>query len=300
VVARRDAGSPRPRPRPRPEVSAPPADAAVRRRPGRGLARPDSAQNAQLVAAAGSAVVTAARVGRLLGRSSWRIARQLPGVTVVEQQAQRVRQAAGAELLRVLDLPQQFLGTAGPEEQRVMMLVQGADADPAPLRTAMSELLHRSSESTGRNGREYLFGTIVSQLVPDEARILAALAEHRRFAAVDVVAKQVGRSTSRTVLANISAVATAARVSLPDNTPTYLGRLQSFGLVEFGPAADDLGDQYTALTAGETVREARAPFERTRRGSVRLVRKSVSLTPLGRDFWAACAPERARPADPAG
>jgi hypothetical protein len=270
--------SARPRPRPRPHAVVP--------------ARPEPSQNGQLVAAAGSAIVTAARVGRLLGRSGWRIAKQLPGVTVVEHQAQRLRQSAAAEMFRLLDMPQQTFGTASPEEQRVMMLVRNADTDPAPLRTAMSELLHRASGSNGRTSRDYLFGTIVSQLVPDEARILAALAGRRSFAVIDVVAKPAGRSTTRTVLANASTVGAEAGVSVTRNAATYLTRLTSFGLVEFGPPVDDMGRQFALLVADAAVREARAHIERAKLGSVKLVRKSVSLSPLGRELWAACAPDR--------
>jgi hypothetical protein len=287
VAARRTQASfSRPRPQPRSGVTK--------------ATTPDPRPNGQLAIAAGSAIVTAARVGRLLGRSGWRIAKQLPGVTVVEQQAQRLRQAAAAEMLRLLEVPQQFFGTASPEEQRVMMLVQNSDTDPTPLRTAMSELLHRSSVSTDRTSREYLFGTIVSQLVPDEARILAALANGERFAALDVVARQVGRPGSRTILTNASAVGKAAGVSWPQHTTTYVARLQSFGLLEFGPPSDDLNQQFGQLVADEAVQAARKHIDSGKLGSAKLIRKSVTLSPLGRDFWAACAPDRGRLANPAG
>jgi Abortive infection alpha len=284
MAARRaQAGLARPRPQPHPD--------AKRKAP---------SANGQLATTAGSAIVTAARVGRLLGRSGWRIAKQLPGVTAMEHQAQRLRQAAAAEMLRLLEVPQQFFGTASPEEQRVMMLVQNSDSDPTPLRTAMTELLHRSSVSTDRTSREYLFGTIVSQLVPDEARILAALADGGRFAAVDVVARQVGRPGSRTVLANASVVGNVAGVAWPQNTTTYIARLHSFGLVEFGPASDDLTKQFGQLVADEAVQFARKQIDTDKLGSAKLIRKSVALSALGRDFWAACAPDRNRLANPAG
>lgn len=279
------------RPRPRPVPATPPRKAANRRRgPGRGLALPDPVQNGQVVAAAGSAIVTAARVGRLLGRSGWRIAKQLPGVTVVEQQAQRLGQAAAAELGRLLDVPQNLFTAGSPEDQRVMMLVQNAGTDPEPLRTAMSELLDRSAGESGGRGREYLFGTIVSQLVPDEARILAALSRGAACAAVDVVAKQVGRSTTRVVLANVSSIGSSAGVAVPENAATYLARLHGFGLIEFGAAGDDLGTQFTALSSDPAVTAAKARIERDKLGSPKIVRKRVSLSPLGREFWSACAP----------
>jgi hypothetical protein len=260
-------------------------------RPGSSVAIPELPRNGQLVANAGSAIVSAARVGRLLGRTGWRLARQLPGMAVVEQQAQRLREAAAAELLRLLEVPQQMFGTASPEEQRVMMLVRDADSDPAPLRTAMSELLHRSAEGNRKTSRENLFGTIVSQLVPDEARILAILAQ-RPFPAVDVVTKPVGRSSARTVLADTCTLGEAARVALPANTATYLRRLRGFGLAEDGPPLDGCDDEYERLAGDDAVRAARRQVDSGLLGSVRVVRKSVALSPLGKEFWAACAPGR--------
>ena len=96
------------RPSPRPRSSATAAKQAAG-----ALARRD--QTGQLAATAGGAIVTAARMGRLLGRSGWRIARQLPGMSLVEQQASRLRQLASAELLRMLEVPS---STSAPPARR--------------------------------------------------------------------------------------------------------------------------------------------------------------------------------------
>lgn len=262
-------------------------------RGGRGLARLDQQQSQQVASAAGTAIVTAARVGRLLGRSGWRIAKQLPGVDVVEQQAQKLRQVAAAEVFRMLEIPQGFLGSASPEEQRVMMLVQNAGTDAEPLRSAMTELLQRATAPDGGKNRDYLFGTIVSQLVPDEARILATLAAGPTFAVVDVVAKQIGRSATRTVLSDVSSVGPAAGVSSPANTPTYIARLRNFGLIDVGPASDDLVDQFVLLAEDPAVVAARSEIDKGKQGSSKIVRRTLHLSSFGVEFWAACSPGRA-------
>jgi hypothetical protein len=244
----------------------------------------------EIVTTTTGAIVGAAKVGRLLGRTGLRLARQLPGVGTVEAQAQRLGQVAAAQLLKTLDIPQQLVGTATPEERRVMMLVHDAGTDAEPLRSAMTELLQRSSASDSTQGREYLFGTIISQLVPDEARILATLATGRRFAVVDVLAKQVGRSQTRSVLTNVSSVGPAAHVALPENVPTYLSRLHGFGLVEFSPTLDDLESQFVTLLDEPVVRAARAEAD-GKFGTAKVTRKSVTLSVLGQEFWAACAPD---------
>ena len=158
----------------------------------------------------------------------------------------------------------------------------------------MSELLARSTGSDTRQGKEYLFGTIISQLVPDEARILATLSSGRRFAVLDVLAKQVGRSSTRTVLANASTVGAAARVALPDNVPTYLTRLHSLGLVEFTPTIDGMDGQFASLNDDPAVRAARAEAD-GKFGSAKIARKSVMLSALGREFWSATAPTMGDP-----
>ena len=254
------------------------------------LARRDSA--GQLASSAGSAMVAAARVGRILGRSGWRIARQLPGAQTVEREAQRLQRAAVHEVRRILDVPQNVfgtergIGTASSEEARAVLLIQNP-TDQAPLRSAMNELLARSANRNPTSSQEYLFGTIISQLVPDEARIVAALADGRPRATVDVVDRSRGGVT---LLANASLVGLGAEVAEPRNTPTYLTRLRGFGLAEFGPEDDALSNEYDALARDHTVRAAQAVARRP--SSTRLRRGTVRISPLGRSFWAATDPGR--------
>ena len=241
--------------------------------------RPEAPPGGQLVATAGSAIVAAAKVGRILGRSGWRIARQLPVVAAVERELQRARQITPPSR-----------PAPSPEDERVMMLVQNAHTDPEPLRTAMAELLERSAGADGTRSRDYLFGSIVSQLVPDEARLLATLATGERFAVLDVVAK-IGRSTLRPVLSNASTVGMAAGLAEPGSVATYLDRLHGFGLVELAPAGDELSAQFDALLKDPAVVRAKAAADAGRQAA-KFVRKTATLTSLGREFWTASAPSR--------
>lgn len=253
----------------------------------------------QLLTAASGAVVTAARLGRLLGRSGWRMARQLPGARAVEAEAKRLQHAAVGEARRVLQGPVTTIGAGmpvvtgllSPDEQRAVDLVRRAPYDPAPLRTAMGELLQRSGEASARDSRDYLYGSIMSQLTPDEARILAALAPGRAFASGHVTLKQ-WRGEPRVLLANVSTVGRHAGLTTPGRTPTYLARLAALGLIEFGPEDPALASQYDLLATDPAVQAARDGVEPAKRGSVRLARHTVRLSPLGRDFWAAADPAR--------
>jgi hypothetical protein len=153
----------------------------------------------------------------------------------------------------------------------------------------MAELLERSTGADGTRSRDYLFGSIVSQLVPDEARILATLATGERFAVLDVVAK-VGRSTLRPVLSNASTLGRAAGLTEPGSVATYLDRLHGFGLIELSPAGDaELTAQFDAVLHDPVVVRAKAAADAGRH-TAKFVRKTAALSPLGREFWAASAP----------
>jgi Abortive infection alpha len=250
-------------------------------------------QGTQMVAAvAGGAGVAAVRVGWFLGRSGLRAARRVPVVDAVEQRAQRLRHAAAAQLLKLLEIPPGALPPApGRDEHRPV--TQDLSADLDPLRTAMTELLDRATDPDRARSRDYLFATLVNQLVPDEARILAQLATGGTYAVVDVVAKQLGRSPSRTVLSNVSTIGIAAGISVPANTPTYVTRLHTLGLIDIEPAGDavdQLADQFDRLGANPDVRRARGEIDRSRGGSAKVVRQTLRLSSLGREFWTACAP----------
>jgi len=94
------------------------------------------------------------------------------------------------------------------------------------------------------------------------------------------------------LVANVSGVGRAAGVVASDNVPTYLTRLLGFGLIEFGPAEDSQVVQYDILATDSTVQAARNSVDARRRGAVKLVRKTVRLSALGREFWAASDPSR--------
>ncbi len=289
AAARPDTG-PRPSPTPSPARTRPPGSPNGT---GGGPVTRIEVQPAQVVAAAGSAVVTAARVGRLLGRTGWRLARQLPGAGTVEREAQRLQAVAMSEARRLLQFPQPApsvvrpANPTSPEERRAVDYLRHADPGTAPLRNAMGELLERSVESSRADSRDYLYGTIMSQLVPDEARILAALSDGTHFAAIDVVQK-LRRGRTRVVLAHASAIGRQAGLVSPDSTPTYLTRLHGFGLVEFGPEEESLAVQYDILATDPTVQEA----GRSARGAVKLVRSALQLSGFGAQFWAAADPSR--------
>jgi hypothetical protein len=255
-------------------------------------ARPTSAE--ELAGRAGQAIGWLARTG-------WRVTRALPGGELIEEQARRWESAAVREIRRRLepaDTTPGFawrplgssvldprVGRATLGDQELVTLVRPMNGHAEPLRAGMAELLNRSASSNAQASREFLYTTILRQLVPDEARILAALADGASRPLIHVVVRNAIGATQRTVLANASTVGKNAGVAAPELVPTYMTRLYRFGLVEVGEEDPDLGDQYDILLTDQTVRAAAAEAKRPR-----FIRHSVSISTLGKNFWAECDP----------
>ncbi|TNC28271.1 DUF4393 domain-containing protein [Amycolatopsis alkalitolerans] len=223
------------------------------------------------------------RAGRLAGwaaRTGISAGRRLPGVENATEGLRLVERQVLSTLRRRLDRIDDpyvvALTAASTESNGSGQLVVMAE----PLRAAMRELLDRSATFDRDRAREYLYATVLRDLTPDEARILAVLAGGEAYPAVDVVARG-----DRILLRNASTVGKAAGVTLPDEVPSYLTRLAGFGLVDITAEDAALSSQYEILTTDELVRAVRAAAKRAK-----LVRHAVRLSRFGTRFWAACDP----------
>ncbi|HJP76720.1 MAG TPA: Abi-alpha family protein [Pseudonocardiaceae bacterium] len=251
-----------------------------------------------------SAEALIGRAGQALGwltRTGWRVTRALPGGELIEEQARRWETAAVREIRRRLEPADTTPGFAwrpigssalDPKVDRatidgheLVTLVRPMNGHVEPLRAGMAELLNRSANIDASASREFLYTTILRQLVPDEARILAALADGAPRPLIHVAERNAIGATQRTVLANASTVGKNAGVASPELVPTYMTRLYRLALLDVGEEDPDLGDQYDILLTDPTVRAAAAEAKRPR-----FLRHSVRLSRFGRMFWAECDP----------
>ncbi len=176
------------------------------------------------------------------------------------------------------------------------------DLDPPPLPEAetpepaeeqrpesptdvLRALLDRSMYTSPDDSRTTLYLDLLRDLVPDEARILAALSDGSAYPLVHIAEPGVGGG-STIVLSNASSVGRASGVSLPQHTPLYLTRMQQSGLVTIGPEGTGMYDEYEILLTDAAVSMALA---RARRGmrSARIIRKTVRISDLGQELWEA-------------
>lgn len=150
----------------------------------------------------------------------------------------------------------------------------------------MSALLQ---ESLGQNAtsseREYLVA-VLRQLLPDEARIIAALADGPPAPTVSVYR----RGSSDLLLDNASLIGRTAAVTLPSRTTRYVAHLLHLGLVELGPEdkANTVG--YELVLADRQVRPA---LKEGAMGKLpaRVERRTLRLSEHGRALWEATRPD---------
>ncbi|HEY4006323.1 MAG TPA: Abi-alpha family protein [Pseudonocardia sp.] len=222
------------------------------------------------------ALYTDARhLAEAISTASDQAASYLPGYPTAKKQLRRAEAALLREIKQRLD--------------------EVADADLDANRTGararlLEQLLTDSLDANPDRSRENLHLRILRSLVPDEARILAALADGDQFPMVHVEARG-GSGGNRTVLANASTVGRVAAIHLNSAVPVYLTHLRELGLVQEGPHNDQLSDQYALLANEDYVRAAiDATEDRMLRGA-KVVQRTVRISPLGTELWAACRPD---------
>jgi abortive infection alpha-like protein len=215
--------------------------------------------------------------------------------------------AAGSQLARQLPVPQlDQLGTGLTRiEDAVLREIKarldqvdaanspyhqhaaGGGAKPTPAQL-LDELLGASIDADIAGSRDELYRSLLLRLVPDEARILAELAGGASYPLVHVQSRANG---GRTVLSNASSVGRAAGVQVPDAVSTYVTHLRTLGLAEEGPSDDSLNVQYDILLGEPGVRSAEEEAKAAGRLGARMIRRTLRISPLGRELWRACRPE---------
>lgn len=150
---------------------------------------------------------------------------------------------------------------------------------PADL---LDDLLTTDSATGPESARTELYRALLLRLVPDEARLLAALAGGASYPLVHVQAK------TRTVLANASTLGEVAQLAVPDAAGIYVAHLLALGLAEEGPEDESLAAQYDVLIGGSTVRAAEEVARVEGRLGSRVLRRTLRISPLGRSLWTDC------------
>lgn len=215
-----------------------------------------------------------------------RLLKRLPGGSFAQEQLERIEQRVLSELKQRLDKVERsatvsVLAFSVESESRTRK--QGPHAPGELLR----ELLEIAGEQTRAQAEQAYHLAVLKSLVPDEARILSALADAPPAAMVHLMAGSRLGGASHPVLQHLSNLGRTAGVQLVELTPVYIRRLRDWGLLSTGPEDEALKVKYEIL---ENDGEVRRAVERLRKNGQRetFLRRTLTLSELGRALWAAC------------
>lgn len=257
--------------------------------------KPDTDVVSRALALTGSATDTA----RSAGRRAVDLLRRLPGADLAAEQLRRTEEAVLASLKERMDRVGQGGGTpetpgpaggngASPRRSRVERTYMLALAEPPSK--ILADLLKQSIDQSKAQAYDYLFASILRELVPDEARILATLAQGGGHAAIQLYSTTLlGGSQSRVkVMENVTDLGKTACAMLHESGHYYVTHLKRLGLVESGPEEPALRVKYELLENSSEVRQAVTLIESRPRARARIQRETLHLSVIGRQLWNAC------------
>jgi hypothetical protein len=214
--------------------------------------------------------------------------------------------AATVELVRELgvgmrEFAREILGVS-ELDARVKQLAPGdtdRGSDPEVpealgLRAQGAELLRQAASIKGDDRAHPAYARILTELAPDEARILRLLATEGAQPSVDVRTANRFGAGSELIVAGIGMIGTESGARYRGHVPAYLSNLERLGLIRFSrePVRDAVA--YQTLEAQPEVLEAIKGASRAK-----TVQRSIHLTPFGRQFCEVCLPlETEEPAEP--
>ncbi|HUP92472.1 MAG TPA: Abi-alpha family protein [Solimonas sp.] len=214
-----------------------------------------------------------------------RVMERLPGGSVALRGARYAEQTAlqllRARLQRVAEEPPVQVQDGEPAD---------AAATRSDLAARLSDLLERARDQNRPQAREEYFRFVLGQLLPDEARMLAALAHGSVHALIHVGAGPALGGVTHRVLENRSSLPKAAGVAWPDLGPRYVAHLREFELVETGKEEPALKTKYEILEADTLVRTTLERISKDGGLRPRVLRRTLKLSDIGRQFWQACQP----------
>jgi hypothetical protein len=161
-----------------------------------------------------------------------------------------------------------------------------ADGDGDVLHARGEALLRLSRDVRFEEEGHPAYDRILSELAPDEARILMLLLTMGPQPAVDVrTGGPLGVLGSKLLAPGLSMIGPRAGLRYTKRVPAYLNNLHRLGLVWFSRETLQSNGRYQVLEAQPDVLAAIHSVR-----AAKIVRRSIHLTPFGEEFCRACLP----------
>src|ERR1035437_61579 len=185
------------------------------------------------------------------------------------------------QLLGIADIEERLWRIIAPEVTALGGALPEAapDATAAALRSRGAQLLRRSADVRAVDDTHPAYARMLGDLAPDEARILRFLFTEGPQPSVDVRTSRPLNVRTHMGGSGLSMIGVQAGCRRPERVPAYLNNLFRLGLVWFSrePVEDSL--RYQVLEVQPDVVAVKRDA-----GGGRTVRRSIELTPFGKDF----------------
>jgi hypothetical protein len=187
--------------------------------------------------------------------------------------------AYARELLGVADL-----------DDRVRQLMPARErpatrAERTSLREQGAELLRESADVDFDDETHPAYERILSELAPDEVRILRLLVVRGPQPSVDIRSANLIGVGSQLVAQGLTMIGTEAGCRHLDRVPAYLNNLKRLGLIASSAEAIEDPMRYHVLEA-----QPDATVALKRAGRAKTVHHTIEVTPFGKDFCDVCLP----------
>lgn len=286
IAARAVARRPRPGITPRPST---PAEVARRPRPSVVRAAPGIAR----VAAVSALNAVSWGIGASVASANYLARRAVegqPATAIVQDAANDLRNAALKALGLQLDgVPNVSVGLTigGPGDRPIP-----ANATTRDLQKRGEELMRRSNDVRIADDTHPAFARILSEITPDEARVLRFLFIEGPQPALDVRTWRPLGIGSELVAAGLTMIGEHAGLRNVDRIDLYLTNLSRLGLLDFSREQVSNPTRYQVIEAQPKVAAAIKQAGR----SPKLVQRSIRLTSFGEEFVRTCLPLNGRAA----
>ena len=163
---------------------------------------------------------------------------------------------------------------------------------PAPsLREQGQQLLSRSRDVWSTDQGHPAYERILTEMAPDEARIMLLLIKSGPQPSVDVrTGGPIGLVSSQLIAPGLTMIGPRSGARYLDQVPSYLNNLHRLGLIWFSREALSDPEEYQVLEAQPDVLGAMHSVK-----FAKVIRRSIHLTPFGEDFVKQCLLEEDAP-----
>jgi hypothetical protein len=266
--------------RPRPGMTRVIEAAEMARRPSPSLVR--AAPNLARVAAASAWQVFSWSVGATVAGANYVAQRAIEGEapTAIMQEA--------ANDLR--DVAWRALGLGEHARSRPLPERPPGESTPADLQRRGTDLLRRSNDVHVVEDTHPAFARILTEITPDEARILRYVYLEGPQPSIDVRTFRPFGIGSVLIAGGLNMIAEHAGCRNLDRTAPYLTNLARLGLIEFSKEQVTNPQRYQVIEAQPKVMEALKKAGRM----PKTIHRSIRLTEFGEEFVRTCLPLNGR------